>query len=377
MTPEKKQNFIIAMNNLKQAIEDTPAAATEEKPGKNGERGGGEMIHHLLLAVILIAGLFGMPGSPAPAEAAVSFDGCTAIEDDAARLLCYDDAAGRRPRDSVSAANLQTQPRREPSYLSKKWQLDEESRKNRFAIVPHRANYLLPYTNNFTQNKKTYEAADPKANIQDAEAKFQISMKVKLWESIFGTNTDLWLGYTQLSFWQVYNTAFSSPFRETNYEPEILLNLRTDTDIFGLMRNRFIQVGLNHQSNGLGDPLSRSWNRIVANFGFERDAFNLVLKTWARIPESVDKDNNPDITSYLGYGEVVMGYHWKDYAVGATFRNNLRFDESRSAVQLDVNFPLIEPLSGYVQYFAGYGESLIDYNHYTNRIGVGVIVKDW
>jgi phospholipase A1 len=335
------------------------------------------MIHHLLLAGMLLAGLLGMQGSPAPVEAAASFDACAAVEDDAARLRCYDEAAGRRPRESVGAADSQAQQHKEPSYLSKKWQLDKESRKDRLAIVPYRANYLLPYTYNFSQNKQVYEAVDPGADIKDAEAKFQISVKVKLWESILGTNTDLWFGYTQLSLWQVYNTAFSSPFRETNYEPEILLNFRTDTDLFGLMRNRFVQVGLNHQSNGLGGPLSRSWNRIVANLGFERDAFNLVFKTWARIPESGDKDNNPDITSYMGYGEIMMGYLWKDYAVAATFRNNLRFDENRNALQLDVTFPLIKFLNGYVQYFVGYGESLIDYNHFTNRIGVGVMVKDW
>jgi len=35
LTPEEKQNCIIALNNLKQAIEDMLAAATKEKPGKN------------------------------------------------------------------------------------------------------------------------------------------------------------------------------------------------------------------------------------------------------------------------------------------------------------------------------------------------------
>jgi len=34
LTSEEKQNFILALNILKQAIEDTLAAATEEKPSK-------------------------------------------------------------------------------------------------------------------------------------------------------------------------------------------------------------------------------------------------------------------------------------------------------------------------------------------------------
>jgi phospholipase A1 len=188
---------------------------------------------------------------------------------------------------------------------------------------------------------------------------------------------DLWFGYTQISFWQFYNTEFSSPFRETNYEPEILLNYRTDKDVFGLMRNRFIQVGLNHQSNGRGEPLSRSWNRLVANFGFERGNFDLVLKTWLRIPESNDKDDNSDITSYMGHGELWMGAVWKDCTIGLMLRDNLRFNDNRGAMQFEVSFPMIKHLNGYVQYFVGYGESLIDYNHFTNRIGLGVLLKDW
>lgn len=335
--------------------------------------------YRLLIGIGLMA-LLGMPYAATSVQAAASFDACAAIDDAAARLVCYDEAAGRRAENPVSAevaADTPAPPRKEPSYLSKKWQLDAESRRKRFAIMPHRANYLLPYTYNFNQNKEVQEAADPNSDIQNAEAKFQLSLKMKLWESILGTNLDLWFAYTQLSFWQIYNTAFSAPFRENNYEPEMLLNLRTNMDIFGLMKSRFIQVGINHQSNGLGGPLSRSWNRVVANVGFERDAFNLVLKTWVRIPDSEDKDDNPDILSYLGYGEITMGYHWKNNAITAMFRNNLRASENRGALQLDMIFPLIEHVNGYVQYFVGYGESLVDYNHYTNRIGIGVMVKDW
>ena len=163
--------------------------------------------------------------------------------------------SGRKPKEvPVRVMPAEPSPAKPagPSYLSWKWQLDEESRKNRYPISSYRQNYLLPFTYNFTQHTQVYHDIDPTWEVQDAEAKFQISLKIKLWQGILGTKTDLWFGYTQLSLWQVYNKDFSSPFRETNYEPEMLLNFRTDTDLFGLMRNRFIQVGLNHQSNGRG-----------------------------------------------------------------------------------------------------------------------------
>lgn len=332
----------------------------------------------------LLAGFIGMLGGPEPVDAAKSFETCADINDDALRLRCYDEAAGRKPKqtDSSDAAVTQSEAQQAPvagsgvSVLSRMWQLDDESRRRRFAIMPHRQNYILPYTYNFNQEKATYEKANPGTEIQDAESKFQLSVKMKLWEDILGTKMDLWAAYTQVSLWQVYNTEFSSPFRETNYEPELLLTYPTNIDFWGL-KSRFIQVGINHQSNGRGEPLSRSWNRFTFNFGFERDLFNLILKTWARIPEKGSKDDNPDITSYLGYGEIWASTIWGKYHLGLMFRNNLRFDENRSALQFEVSFPLLEHLNGYVQYFAGYGESLIDYNHFTNRIGLGVMVKDW
>lgn len=340
----------------------------------------GVNIHRLLLAGIMIVCLFGVPGSLSAAKAAASFDECSEIDDNTARLCCYDEIAGRK--SEVSAVIMAPQfaretGRTEPSYLSRKWQLDEESRRNHFAIMSHRQNYILPITYNFSQEKQTYESANPGAKIQEEEVKYQLSLKVKLWEDILGKNMDLWFGYTQLSFWQLYNTEDSSPSRETNYEPEILLNFRTDLDIFGLMKSRFIQVGFNHQSNGRGEPLSRSWNRVVANFGFEQDVFNLVLKTWARIPESANKDDNGDITSFLGYGELWLNTVWKSYHLGLMFRNNLHFDKNRCSLQFEVSFPMIEHINGYMQYFGGYGESLIDYNHYSNRVGLGVMLKDW
>lgn len=345
-----------------------------------------------LMISLIIANLF-LSYSGALADSTDKMAECAAIEDDAGRLRCYDNAAGRKVNkpaqhtDTTKTAetpkataktDLETKeqaafPR---SVMARQWDLDEESRSRRFVIRPYRPNYVLPLAYNTSPNQDQSLDVDSNAKAQNTEVKFQISFKVKLWEDIFGKNMDLWFGYTQLAFWQLYNSEFSAPFRETDYEPELLLNFRTNYDLLGL-KGRIVNVGINHQSNGRSQPLSRSWNRIVANFGFERDKFNLLLKTWYRIPENAKDDDNPDINRYLGYGELWGYYFWNKHRFAVMVRNNLRPSDNKGAAQFEWSFPLIERVSGYVQYFNGYGESLIDYNKSVNRFSIGFMLTDW
>ncbi|MDH4267665.1 MAG: phospholipase A, partial [Deltaproteobacteria bacterium] len=134
------------------------------------------------------------------------------------------------------------------SFFSRLWELDEETRRDEYAIKPYRSNYVLPFTYNDSPNDAPIREADPNKKLKKPEVKFQLSLKVKLWQDIFGKEMDLWFGYTQQSFWQFYNFEDSSPFRESNYEPELLLNFRTHFSILG-WKGRFINVGFNHQSN--------------------------------------------------------------------------------------------------------------------------------
>ncbi len=314
----------------------------------------------LCLFLALSTTASGAPGENVPDR----LDECAKIADNSARLKCYDELTGNDPAGKVVE-----------SYLSRLWDLDTESRRKRFALRPHRFNYVLPYTYNATPGKDPLQS-DPGREIQNQEVKFQISFKAKLWQDVMDRNMDLWLAYTQLSFWQFYDFKNSAPFRETNYEPELLLNFRTNYHLPGL-RGRYINVGINHQSNGQSKLLSRSWNRVVANFGFERDSLNVILKTWYRIPEDEEDDDNPDIERFMGYGQIDVHYFRDGHLVGLSLRNNLRANGNKGAVQLDWSFPLFNSVSGYIQYFNGYGESLLDYRASANRIGAGIILREW
>jgi phospholipase A1 len=279
---------------------------------------------------------------------------------------------------AVLAVGLFAAPADPPksSYFTDLWHLDPATRAGKPWITFHRSSYALAFTYNSSPNPAPLQEVDPNKTLVKPEVTFQLSFKAKLWQDVFGQNMDLWVAYTQRSFWQLYNFDDSSPFRETNYEPEVLLNYRTRFSVLGL-KVRFLQFGVNHQSNGQSEPLSRSWNRLVANVGIERGRLSILLKGWFKLPEDAAVDDNPGINHYMGYGEFWAYYFLKRHRFAVMFRDNLDFNENRGAVQLEWSFPLVAQIAGHVQYFLGYGESLLDYNHRINRIGVGIILLDW
>jgi phospholipase A1 len=337
-------------------------------------------VGNLLICLWIILILLDTVSAETLSEPSQDMTECAKIEDDAERLKCYDKITGRKSRDieplKESVERSPEEKGEKASYFSRLWELDEETRHGKYPIKIHQSNYVLPFTYNESPNADAIREADPDKDLKKPEVTFQLSLKVKLWQDILNQKMDLWFGYTQRSFWQLYNFEDSSPFRETNYEPEILLNFRTDYNILGL-RGRFINLGFNHQSNGQSEPLSRSWNRVVVNFGYERGPFSLLLKAWYRIPESTEDDDNPNIEKYLGYGEIWGYYFLKKHRFGLMLRDNLSFHKNRGALQAEWSFPLFKRIAGYLQYYVGYGESLLDYNHSVNRIGIGFILADW
>ena len=262
-----------------------------------------------------------------------------------------------------------------PSAIDTRQALEWENYDNPFSITPHRPSYILPLTYIDEPNEAPYTAAGSDLIPESNEIKYQFSFKVPLLENFFFDRGFFSFGYTQQSYWQAYNGRSSSPFRETNYEPELLFRFPVEEPLLGF-NWRSVGLALNHQSNGRSEPLSRSWNRIMLEFVGERDNLYLSFKPWWRIPESDDEDDNPDIHRYLGNFELQLLKKHSEHTYGMMLRNNLRSD-NRGAVQLDYTYRLNKRLRGYVQIFSGYGESLIDYDHNNNRIGVGIMLTNW
>lgn len=326
---------------------------------------------------------------------------CAALDDDRARLACYDSlyrtqaatatdtppppsrlplaaAAASAPSDTEQQRIRQE---RLGSSLGERWELDAGSSLGSFLPRSYKPMYVLPVVATSRVNRQPsssapgHSASEP-IDLMDTEAKFQISLKLKLWETVLGAPGSLWLGYTQSSRWQIYNADLSRPFRETNYEPELMYVWPTDYRLFG-WRGRMLGVSLNHQSNGRAMPLSRSWNRVIAEAGFERGDWTVAVRPWWRVKEDGVEDDNPHIEHYIGRGELLLTRKMQRHTLALQLRHSLRSDPAGGSVQIDWAFPLVGTLHGYLQLFHGYGESLIDFNFRQSRAGLGVSVVEW
>ena len=269
------------------------------------------------------------------------------------------------------------------SLVQERINREREVQDNPSVLLAHKRNYFLPLTWAREPNNAIFDNNDgTEGPLDNIEAQFQISLKLPIAEGLFTEHGTLYGAFTLRAFWQVYNSEISAPFRETNYEPEIFWITPVPWTVFGGDAT-LVALGLSHQSNGRSQPYSRSWNRLYGSLIWERWRYVFHLKAWWRIPEDEkddpldpDGDDNPDIEDFMGNFEFTMVYRQADHEYSAQLRNNLDFDENYGALQLDWTFPLSGRFRGYLQYFNGYGESLIDYNAHIQRIGIGILLTD-
>ncbi len=133
-------------------------------------------------------------------------------------------------------------------------------------------------------------------------------------------------------------------------------------------------LSFNHESNGRADPLSRSWNRIIAKVGLQvTDDLNLIARAWYRIPEDEADDDNPREYRSYGYGDVRA--IWTPNR--NTFTALLRPGTDKTSYELTWSYPISSVFRIYAQYYNGFGESMLDYDYDNQRIGIGIAMNDF
>lgn len=161
----------------------------------------------------------------------------------------------------------------EIGYGEERLYADDENILRPFTLMSHKPNFLLFAKYDKNPNEDPWHDAKNRSDkdLDNFEAEFQVSVKVPLAIGLFDSEVDIYAGYTVRSYWQLYNNDFSSFFRETNYAPEGWVQFRSNWSFWGI-ENVVNQFGIIHQSNGRDEPLSRSWNRIFANFILQRES---------------------------------------------------------------------------------------------------------
>lgn len=329
-----------------------------------------------------------------------TLDQCAVIGAPTDRLNCYDRLAGRAPAPTVppaaqpapgevaapsllAATGAPLPPESAPStsLASKFWELEPSDKRGVFNFVGYQKNYVLPLHVTSRINRAPQsptQAAVAQPDNRREEAKFQLSVRTKVLQDFGLPGADLWAAFTMQAMWQVYNHADSRPFRNTDYQPELIYVVPTTAGLrtlpFG-WQWRYTQLGVAHQSNGQSDPLSRSWNRVYLTAGLERGNWSFTTRLNHRLKERLENDNNPDLTDFRGKAEFTLGWASGLHTASLMHRSTLR-SQGRGSTQLEWTYPVYRDqpngLRWYVQLFSGYGETLSDYNFRQTSVGAGV-----
>lgn len=191
-------------------------------------------------------------------------------------------------------------------------------------------------------------------------------------------NKDLYIGYTQTSWWNLYND--SSPFYLTHYNPEIFYPWRTKVPGLDVITFGFYE----HKSNGREGAASRSYDSSYIKFTTDLGKFELNNKFYAMY--NLD-GGNYDLVKYTGWwnSSIAYRFHVIDYfvyesiAVGLTAGGITPDLINRGGVSVDLTFGIpflndeLTPMLT-LQYFRGYGVNLFDYDKLSQNFRAGIVL---
>ena len=329
-----------------------------------------------LAALVFVTGVASAQGEPrGPVEGEVL--GCPAE--------CAEPrAGGERARTSRTpdAVNDGTTGSATGGIVTERLARERVNALNPYLFTTHKRNFIQPISYTSNLNDDRYRALAPGFvdELRSEEVRFQLSLKVRLnADDLLFPDDGVYFGFTIESWWQLYSKGVSAPFRETNYQPEVFYLNPIARSVLG--GNVALVLGLEHQSNGQIQGFSRSWNRVYAAALYGRGRFVAAIRPWYRLPED-DKDDpldprgddNPDILDFYGHGEVTLGWRGprREYALSAHGNPST----GKGGGEIAVSFPAFGRFRGVVTYFNGYGDSLIDYDHFQQRLGAGLLLSN-
>ena len=205
----------------------------------------------------------------------------------------------------------------------------------------------------------------------NSDVKFQISFQQRLTKSVLPFHTYLYLFYSQKAIWHVFRNSL--PFHDLNFNPGIGLSKHI------VLKNRLVgklTVMLEHESNGRDGISSRSWNKIsIAGEAYISPYLMAHAKYWIPI---VDGQYNKDILRYSGISQAGFQSMSNDdkWVLDVTLvkRKGWNFNFN-TIIQLGYRINHNSNQFIMLQYYNGYGETMLDYNQYHSRIRFGLLIR--
>jgi len=214
---------------------------------------------------------------------------------------------------------------------------------------------------------------------KDIKARFQFSFKYKLFDRDSSLiNSAPWLdsfhlSYTQTSLWNW--SEDSLPFEDTSYKPSFYFTSDKNS-VYDLMA-----FGYTHESNGQAGAVSRSMDALFIQPVWNIPLGNSSLTLFPRFLYYFRKGNfNEDLADYRGYMDLNLRYGNEDsWGINTLYRQG---KPGKYSLQVDLTYPIRTPISVrtggflYIQYFQGYGESMLSYDQEVGpilRVGLGIV----
>ena len=205
----------------------------------------------------------------------------------------------------------------------------------------------------------------------NSDAKFQVSLQIRLTKNMLPWTSYLYFYYTQKVFWSILEESL--PMTDLNFNPGVGLAkpLYSDGRYIGKLK-----LQIEHESNGKDSISSRSWNRISAGANIIVDNTLMIHgKVWIPI---IDGENNKDILDYCGIYQVgtqVMSENQKwTGSVTLVKRKGWKLNYNVIA-EISYRFSKRSDWSIFAQYYCGYGEGLLNYNRHVSKIRAGIVIR--
>ena len=219
-------------------------------------------------------------------------------------------------------------------------------------------------------------------NRDGANARFQVSFKYRLFSpddpARPGFMDNWYFGYTQTALWDLHSDSI--PFVDTTYNPSLFWARDAIWSTGDKRWSLGLNAGFEHKSNGKDNEDSRSLNDLYVqpqiDYRFDGGS---TLSFRPRFKYYVWTDHDMDYPGSLGYVDWKLRWAQDDGLIlSGLYRQGTG---GRNATQLEAAWPLKRTflhMNGhlYVQYFRGYGETLLGYDRKDDpqlRIGIALV----